>query len=199
MAIIDKMKFRYTTKKYNSKKKIDKKIIEELKEILNLSPSSINSQPWLFTFVNEAETKAKLAQASLFNDSKVINCDTLVVFSRFNDLDFFEKTIQKELPEGAVNYYNQYIKPLPKEEIMAWYEKQVYLSIGVLLTACAQLGIDATPMEGIEANKYDKILEQTKFHAIVAVCIGYRAIEDQNQPAIKPKSRRDIEKVIKVI
>lgn len=44
MSFLDLAKNRYTTKIY-SDKKIDANKIEELKEILRLSPSSINSQP----------------------------------------------------------------------------------------------------------------------------------------------------------
>ena len=43
--------------------------------------------------------------------------------------------------------------------------------------------IDATPMEGIEPINYDKILNQTDYTLIVAVAIGYRDIEDFNQPS----------------
>ena len=49
------MEQRYTTKKYDVSKKIENQKIEELKEILRLSPSSINSQPWKFTFVSDKE------------------------------------------------------------------------------------------------------------------------------------------------
>ena len=45
MSFIKSMQNRYTTKKYNVTKKIENEKIKELKEILQLSPSSINSQP----------------------------------------------------------------------------------------------------------------------------------------------------------
>ena len=63
MSFLDLAKNRYTTKTY-SDKKIDENKIEELKEILRLSPSSINSQPWHFTFVGNPEVKEKLAKVS---------------------------------------------------------------------------------------------------------------------------------------
>ncbi len=56
MSFLDLAKNRYTTKTY-SDKKIDTNKIEELKEILRLSPSSINCQPWHFTFVGNPEVK----------------------------------------------------------------------------------------------------------------------------------------------
>ena len=199
MSFIKSMQDRYTTKKYDASKKIDQQKIEELQQILRLSPSSINSQPWKFTFVSDPDTKQQLSEVSWINTNKVLNSDTTVVFSRINNLPLFEEQIENGLPEGAVNYYKEYIKPLPETQIKAWFDKQVYLALGVLLSACAEMGIDATPMEGIEPENYDKILNQTDYATIVAVSIGYRDQDDFNQPSKNPKSRRAIHDVIKTI
>ena len=123
----------------------------------------------------------------------------MVVFSRVNNIALFEKQIEEELPKGAVGYYNDYIKPLKEELIKAWFDKQVYLSLGIFLSACGQMGIDATPMEGVEPETYDKILNQKDNATLVAVAIGYRDPEDANQPSIKPKSRKDMDHVIESI
>ena len=133
------------------------------------------------------------------NTDKVLDSDTVVVFSRISNLDLFEKQIEHELPEGAVNYYKEFIKPKPEAEIKAWFDKQVYLALGVFLSACAEMGIDATPMEGIEPENYDNILNQTDYATLMAVAIGYRDTEDFNQPSKNPKSRRAFDTVIENI
>ena len=199
MSFIKSMQNRYTTKKYNVTKKIENEKIKELKEILQLSPSSINSQPWKFTFVSNKDTKQKLSEVSWLNTSKVLDSDTVVVFSRINNINLFENQIEQELPKGAVDYYKEFIKPQTEEQIKAWFDKQVYLALGVFLSACAEMGIDATPMEGVEPENYDKFLNQTDYSTLMAVAIGYRDNEDFNQPSKKPKSRRDINKVIETI
>ena len=89
MSFIESMQKRYTTKNYNSSKKIEKENIEKLQEILRLTPSSINSQPWRFTFVSDKKTKQKLSEVSWINTYKVLDCDTVVVFSRVNSLPLF--------------------------------------------------------------------------------------------------------------
>ena len=180
MSFINAMQERYTTKVYDETKKIDPKHIEELKESLRLSPSSINSQPWKFTFVSDQNTKEKLSKVSWINTEKVTKSDTVVVFSRVDDLSLFEEQIKRELPQGMVDYYNENLKPLPKEQITAWFDKQVYLSVGVLLSACAVMGIDA-------------------YATLVAVAIGYRDEEDFNQPSKNPKSRIALDKVVETI
>ena len=88
---------------------------------------------------------------------------------------------------------------MPEEKIKSWFDKQVYLALGVLLSACAEMGIDATPMEGIEPENYDKILGQNEYATLVAVAIGYRDKEDGNQPSKNPKTRMAIDKVIETI
>lgn len=193
------MQQRYTAKKYDVNRKIEKQKIEDLKEILHLSPSSINSQPWKFTFVSDNDTKRKLSEVSWLNTNKVLDSDTIVVFSRIDNIPLFEQQIEDELPEGAVNYYKEFIKPQTEEQIKAWFDRQVYLALGVFLSACAEMGIDATPMEGVEPKNYDKILKQTDYATLMAVAIGYRDKEDFNQPSKKPKSRRNINNVIETI
>lgn len=199
MSFLEAMQNRYTTKKYDPTQKIETDKIDALKEVLRLAPSSINSQPWQFTFVSNPEMKAKLSEVSWLNKERIQNSDTLVVFSRHSTLEGFEKQIEASLPEGAVNYYKEFIKPWPEHQVKAWFDRQLYLALGVFLSACANMDIDATPMEGIEPENYDKILGQTEYAAQVAVAIGHRDPEDFNQPEKKPKTRLAAETVIKTI
>lgn len=196
MTFLESMQKRYTTKKYDASKKIEPQKIEELKDILRLSPSSLNSQPWVFTFVSDQNVKQKLSEVSWLNTSKVIDCDTVVVFSSIDSIALFEQQIEETLPQGAVNYFKEFIKPLPEEEIKAWFSRQVYLALGIFLSACAEMNIDATPMEGIEPDNYNAILNLKDYKTLAAVAIGYRDPEDLNQPDKKPKSRRNLNQVI---
>ncbi|MFD2599227.1 nitroreductase family protein [Sphingobacterium corticis] len=192
-------KSRYTTKKYDSSRKIPDFIIEELKEIISLSPSSINSQPWHFTFVANEKVKAELASLSFFNEQKINEASHLVVFSAIDDIARFEQQINENLPEGSVNYYNQFVKPLGDVAIKSWLQHQVYLSLGFFLAACASLAFDSTPMEGIQGSEYDKVLKQDGYKTLFAVAIGYRSTDDKNQPELKPKTRLPLIKTITTI
>lgn len=187
---------RYTTKKYDTTRKISKKEIEDLQHILKLTPSSINSQPWVFTFVSNEKIKNELADASFFNAPKIKDASHVVVFSVMNDLDKFEKHVMDNLAEGSINYYKNFLKDQPSETTVSWLTNQVYLSLGFFLAACAAMGIDSTPMEGIEPDKYKSILKADGQKILFAVSIGYRDAEDGNQPAKIGKSRLDVDKVI---
>lgn len=199
MEFIEIAKNRYTTKKYNSSKEISESDILKLKEILQLSPSSINSQPWQFTFVSNKSVKNRLAEVSYFNEDRIKDASHLVVFSSISNIEKFETQIQENLPAGAVGYYNQFIKPQTNEQIQSWLSYQVYLSLGFFLSGCATMNIDSTPMEGINSNKYSAILKLKDYKPLFAVAIGYRDVEDSNQPSLKTKSRLNIEEVIKSI
>ena len=61
---------RYTTKMYNGKR-IPEDTLNQLKEILRLAPSSINSQPWQFVFVGEERKNNLFAPLSLINEERV--------------------------------------------------------------------------------------------------------------------------------
>lgn len=196
MNFLDQMKNRYTVKKYNPQGKISEEQIATLQEILNLSPSSINSQPWNFIFVNDTELKKQLGDKSYFNKEKVLDSSHVIVFQVIKNIENFEKQIEENLPEGSVNYYRTMVKPKGEDAIKSWLGHQVYLSLGVLLSACASMGIDSTPMEGIEPEGYDAILNNEKYETLFAVAIGQKDETDANQPKFNPKKRLNAEKVI---
>ena len=197
MGFLNIAQSRYTTKKYDSNKKIDDETIEKLKEIIRLSPSSINSQPWRFTFVSDEKIKSKLAEFSYSNKDKILEASHVVVFSVIKDVNAFEQNKLSLLPEGATAYFNNVLKPRGDEQVMSWLTSQVYLSLGFFLSATASLGIDSTPMEGIQAIEYDKVLDEDNFKTLFAVAIGYRDEKDENQPSHTPKFRLEEEHVIR--
>ena len=196
MNFLDLAKNRYTTKKYNPSAEIPEEKINQLKEILRLSPSSIDSQPWKFVFVSDKDVKKKFAEASLFNQHKVEDASHLVIFTVLDDVRLFENRLEKNYPEGAVFYYKKMMKARPESEIKSWLTHQVYISLGFLLAACAASGIDSTPMEGIDIEAYKKLLPLEGYKPLFAVAIGIRDENDDNQPSITPKKRLNLDDVV---
>ncbi len=199
MSFLDLAKNRYTTKKYDPQGEIDDEAIDALQQILRLCPSSINSQPWLFTFVSDPQVKSELAKVSYHNEHKINDSCRLVVFSVRNSVNDFEKYNLALLPPHAANYYHERIKPLGEAAILSWMAHQVYISLGFFLSACASMGIDSTPMEGIRTDEYDRILRQEGYKTLFAAVIGRRAKDDANQPSITPKFRFPADNVIRTI
>ncbi|TDD97456.1 nitroreductase family protein [Flavobacterium cellulosilyticum] len=199
MNILELIKKRYTAKTYNSVKEIPLDKIEDLKEILRLTPSSINIQPWKFTFVQNQEIKAKLASVSMHNEEKINQAKLLVIFSVVDDFDAFQKVVDHEFSNTSRNWYNQIKASMPENDLKIWLSKQVYIALGVGLTASIALGLDSTAMEGIESDKYMDILNMSAYKPLFAMAIGYGSEDDFNRIEITPKSRRLQENVIETI
>lgn len=187
---------RYTTKKYSGKQ-IPETEIAKLKEILHLAPSSINSQPWQFVFVEDNATKEAFAKVSMMNEEKIKKASHLVIFMANSDLPFFEEKLQRATNPYAIDFYQQRLKVKGDVALYSWINNQVYIALGFFLSACAAMGIDSTPMEGILTTEYDKILGDKHYTTLFAVAIGYRDEEDTNQLHLKTKTRLAKEEVIK--
>jgi len=84
MDIIQSAASRYSTKAFDPSKKITAENIEKVKDLLRLSPSSTNSQPWHFILASTPEAKARIAKATsgfyVFNERKVLDASHVVVF-----------------------------------------------------------------------------------------------------------------------
>lgn len=55
---------RFTAKKFDVNKKIPRDDVEKLKTILQLSPSSVNSQPWVFLWGTSDNSKKRVRPAN---------------------------------------------------------------------------------------------------------------------------------------
>ena len=60
MDIVELVRTRYTTKHYDPARRISDRDIADLMEVLRLSPSSVNSQPWHFFVTGTDEGKARV-------------------------------------------------------------------------------------------------------------------------------------------
>ena len=63
MYLLNISKSRYTTKAYDPNRKIPHEQFARLLEILRLTPSSINIQPWHFFIAENTNAKERIAQA----------------------------------------------------------------------------------------------------------------------------------------
>ncbi|QLE79252.1 oxygen-insensitive NAD(P)H nitroreductase [Francisella sp. Scap27] len=207
------VKTRYTTKAYNSSKKLTAEQIQQIKDILRFTPSSVNSQPWHFILATSEEAKAKIAKSAENihpkNVTNIKDCALAIVLCYKTDIDnnYLEELIAQEKKDGrfpTAEFENMQRGVREKfalaysdrpQELQNWAEKQVYISLGNLLLGLAGLELNATPMEGIEPQIIDKEfnLEEKGLKTSVIVTVGYSSEEDFN--AKLPKSRLPEEKV----
>jgi nitroreductase/dihydropteridine reductase len=213
MNIVNYAKTRYTTKAYDSTKKLTKEQIQQIKDILRFTPSSVNSQPWRFILATSEQAKSKLAKAAEnIHPKNVANIKnsalTIVLCFKTNiDNNYLEELLDQERKDGRFptaefeNIQRDVRKKFAlayqdrPQELQNWAEKQVYISLGNLLLGLAGLGLHATPMEGIETDIIDKEfnLEEKGLKTSVIVTVGYNSEDDYN--AKLPKSRLPEEKI----
>ena len=74
-SIIEDLNQRYSVKMFDAGRKISSKDLAVIKEVLRLTPSSINSQPWRFIILESDEAKQRLA--STFGDKYKMYCKGL--------------------------------------------------------------------------------------------------------------------------
>lgn len=191
MDIIKLLQSRYTTKVYDPSFRLSEEELATIKEVLRLSPSSINSQPWAFELIEDEALKSVLAEESRSNLERVKQASLLIVFYTYRDVETFikERIDTQEAP--VQTYFHDYVASQGREAIQAWQTHQVYIALGVLLTSLASMGLDSTPMEGINVDKYDEILGREKYRPVLAVLVGRHAEDDFNHPSRKNKQRRD--------
>jgi nitroreductase len=207
--IIEDLKWRYATKKYDTSKKISESDLDILKNVLALVPTSNGLQPFKFLIIENHELREKLKEKS-YNQSQIADASHLIVMCSYKNIDaeFVESYLKlnanhRNLPlenlAGFRSHLHRTVVSKNEEEILNANSKQVYIALGHLLHAAAQLRIDASPMEGFDANGYDEILglSEKNLHATVVCALGYRSEEDAYQ--FQKKVRKNQEDLFEVI
>lgn len=204
-TFLDKQNWRYSTKKFDSTKKISELDLDFLKEAVRLTASSYGLQLYKVIIVENPELRSQLLAAA-YGQAQVTDASHLFVFaSQTNigntEIDAYLKNAceTRNLPIEALSGYGNFIKgtinPMSEEIKNVWTAKQTYLALGNLLNAAAELNIDSTPMEGFNAAKFNEILglDKLNLNAVLVAPVGYRHEEDATQHHKKVrKSNEDL-------
>ncbi len=189
-TIIEHLKWRYATKKFDKRKKLSKEKLTILKEAFDLTATSYGLQPVKMVIVSNPVTIQQLVPMS-FNQPQIGNashilvlCTETIVDSAFikNYFDLVEKT--RNTPRDILSSFEDFlIEDFSKKstkEIEAWAANQVYLIMGNLLTVCAVEKIDSCPIEGFVPEQYDEFLGITEkgLRSVLVLAVGYRAEDD---------------------
>jgi nitroreductase len=190
MSLIQQLEWRYATKKMSG----DKVPADKLQNILRatqLSASSYGLQPYTILVIEDAATKEKLAPAA-YNQPQIIASSQLLVFCAWADITekqiaaYVEnianiRNIDAEHLAGFKAMMEGTITKLTVEQKQTWASKQIYIALGTALIAAAAEEVDATPMEGFNAQQFDEILGLTAkgLKSVVILPLGYRAADDQ--------------------
>ena len=190
MSLIAPLNWRYATKKFDSTKKLSAEQLDELLKATQLAPSSVGLQSYKIIVVEDKAIREKLREAAN-GQSQITDASQLIIFASETRLDeayianYIDYVAEKrEVARENLAGFEQMIKGnvnrLSDEQRIAWSNKQVYIALGVLLTAAAEMGIDACPMEGFNAAQFDEILglKEKELTTVVLAAVGFRSDED---------------------
>jgi nitroreductase / dihydropteridine reductase len=209
MNLIELLNRRYACKKYDPAKKLSEASIQQIMEAIRLAPSSFGLQAYKVLVIEDLEMKTKLKPIS-WNQSIIEEASHVFIFCNYTELsdetlnkyaalraDKQGKTLDEIMP--YIQYIRNSVGKYGAEQFNAWASKQTYIALGHALIAAAELGIDATPVEGFDKPEYDKLLnlkEQGLASSVVAV-FGHRTPDEYNQFNKKVrKSKEDLFKFI---
>ncbi len=209
MNLIKNLNWRYATKRFDTEKKLNPADLELLKESIRLSASSYGLQLYKVFIVENEKTKLLLKDVS-WGQPQITEASHIFVFCNYTTVS--EKNIDEYLQlkasvqnlkiddlKGYGDFMKNTLLGLTDEQMNSWTAKQTYIAIGNLLAACAELKIDACPMEGFEPEKYNKILglNDKGLNAAVIAAVGYRSTDDKTQ--FDAKVRKSSEVLFKTI
>ncbi|ABZ76308.1 nitroreductase [Shewanella halifaxensis HAW-EB4] len=214
--IIADLESRYTAKRYDASKRIPQTDLDVIYKAINLSASSINSQPWKFIVIESDEAKQRMhdtfANKFQFNQPHIKSASHIVLFAynpRYTREDY-AKVVDKGIADGRMGVEDREqafgafaFAELNTDETgntSAWTKAQTYLALGNTLHTLARLGIDSTTMEGVDSELIGEIFKEELggYQCDVALAMGYHHSEEDYNAAL-PKSRLAIEDVLQVL
>jgi len=190
MDIINSLKWRYATKKFNPSKKLSNKQVEILKNAFNLTATSFGLQPVKMIVIENKELQEKFVELSYFQrqvadaSHLLILCiDTDTTSEDINAYFDLEKET-RNVSEATISKFREQLlqmyenKTIEEKQLSAIY--QTYIILGNLMTVCAVEKIDACPLEGFIPEKVDKLLnlKEKNLKSVLMLPVGYRADDD---------------------
>lgn len=201
MSVLTNLKWRYATKRMNGQK-VPAEKLENILEAIQLAPTSIGMQPFTVMVIEDAELKAKIAPA-IYNQPQITEGSHVLVFAAWKE--YSNENVDKyinhiaslrgipiESLSGMRDMITGAISGKTPEQLLNWNMRQAYIALGFGLVVAAEEQVDATPMEGFDADALDAVLELTEkgLRSTVILTLGYRDAEKDYLSAAA-KVRRD--------
>jgi len=187
--LIDRLNWRYATKKMNPDKVAAEDKVERILEAVRLAPTSSGLQQFEVIVVTNKDIRAKI-RAIAWDQAQVTDASHLVVFAawdnytadRINGMFDLVNDERGFRNEGWEAYRQMLLNTYPQRDAQTNFEhaaRQAYVGLGIALTAAAFEEVDATPMEGFDPAALDEILDLRArgLRSVVMMPLGYRADE----------------------
>ena len=188
--IIEKLKWRYATKKFDASKRLSQSKLNILTESFNLTATSYGLQPIKMLVIGNTALKEKLVPITM-KQQQVKNASHVLVLctetemtsdyiKRYFSLVAETRNTSRDVLSSFEGFLIDEFSEKSKANLDTWMAKQAYLALGNLLTVCALEDIDSCPIEGFEPTKYDELLglKEKGLKSVLLLAVGYRSGDD---------------------
>ena len=169
---------------FDPNKKVTDAQFKQLFDLVKLSPSGYNLQPWEFIVVRDAANKERLKAVS-YNQPHIADASAAVIvlgnkLASAHAVDNFDDWARKGyFDQGTADNLKKQMKDWdqrPEEEKRVWTTRSTALAAMTLMIAAQDMGLATCPMEGFEADKVKKEFGIPEHYEVVMlIAIGYEA------------------------
>ncbi|AOP35244.1 NAD(P)H-dependent oxidoreductase [Leptospira tipperaryensis] len=200
MELLEKLNWRYATKRMTGEK-VPQEKVERILEAVRLTASGFGLQPYNVILIVDEELKRQIRPIAN-NQPQIEESSHLLVFAPWDQVteERIKEYIQLisetrnapvESLEGFKNSMLNWLKSHTPETSYNWAARQTYIGFGTAIVAAALENVDATPMEGFNAKALDELLhlKEKGLRSTSLLTLGYRDVE-KDQLLKAPKVRR---------
>lgn len=189
MKLLEALNWRYATKQMTGEK-LDQSDVDLILEAARLAPTSAGLQPFHIISISNQELKEKISPVAL-NQPQIIQSSHLLVFTAWDSISDVQidqrydamnalRNLSSEKTAKTVAGLKQLFASMTQEQQYHHAAKQAHIGFGMAIAAVAELGIDATPMEGFDKDGLDKVLnlKEKGLKSVVLLALGRRNSEN---------------------
>jgi hypothetical protein len=190
MSLIEKLQWRYATKKMDPSKAVAQEKVDLILEAIRLTASSSGLQPYEVLVITNTAIREQIKLIAN-NQSQITDCSHLLVFAawdtytaqRINDAFDMTEEIRNFKNEAGIAYRQMLLNNYPNRDAEVNFThaaKQAYIGLGTALIAAAYEEVDSTPMEGFNPAALDEILnlKEKGLRSVVMMPLGYRKADE---------------------
>ncbi len=189
MKLLEALNWRYATKQMTGER-LDQSDVDLILEAARLAPTSAGLQPFHIISISNQELKEKISPVAL-NQPQIIQSSHLLVFTAWDAISDVQidqrydamnalRNLPSEKTAETVAGLKQLFASMTQEQQYHHAAKQAHIGFGMAIAAAAELGIDATPMEGFDKEGLDEVLnlKEKGLKSVVLLALGRRNSEN---------------------
>lgn len=185
MNVTEALQRRRAIRDYDPGFVIGEDVLRQLFELVKLSPSAMNLQPWEFIVARSPEAKKKLRACANDQYQVELASAAVIVLGNTDMMAHFEPAYADLLAKGATTpervegsrrYAHRFDDDLRYREL--WATRNAALAAMAIMLAAQELGLDSGPMDGFSPAKViSEFAVPASFLPVMLVTLGKRAKE----------------------